>query len=287
MALKPAFSTMACPEWTLEQVVTAAAEHEFAGVEFRTFGHGASHLACDPALTDAEKVQAVCRRAGVGMAGLATGATLEAPVFPPVIGDLRIFNPHRVVQEAKHYIELCHDIGAPSVRVFGFRIPGRERRSAVTRRVAERLGRLCDHARNRDVYVHIENGGSFPHASDLADLLDRVNSPLLRATYDIATGAQVGDDPAESVRLLGARIGMLRVRDHRRGTPVPLGEGEAPNREAVEAAAALGLDAWVTYTWPRLWKHELPGASDVLPGVSRMLYEWAASTPATANDAAA
>ncbi|MCA9312117.1 MAG: sugar phosphate isomerase/epimerase [Phycisphaerales bacterium] len=277
---------MACPEWTLEHVATAAAEHAFVGVGLRTFGHGASQMACDPALTDAGKVGTIFRRAGVTIAGLATGARLDAPVFPPVIGDLRIFNPHKALEESKHYVDLCRDLGAHSVRVFGFRFGPRERRPVATRRIADRLSRLCDHARNKDVFIHIENGGSFPHASDLADLVERVDSPLLRASYDVAVGAAVGDDPAEAVKLLGDRMAVLRLSDLRGDEPAPLGRGEVPCRAAVEAAARLDLDAWLVYTWPRLWMPELPGPADMLGGVSRLLYQWAALHGAAGDSAA-
>jgi len=37
--MRTAFSTVACPEWTLEDVASFAAEAGFGGVDLRSFGH--------------------------------------------------------------------------------------------------------------------------------------------------------------------------------------------------------------------------------------------------------
>ena len=83
---KPAFSTVACPEWTLDRAARAAAEWGYEGLELRTFGHGSTHLACDPALTSAEKVRKVLDDAGVAPFSLASGVRFDEPIRPPVIG---------------------------------------------------------------------------------------------------------------------------------------------------------------------------------------------------------
>ncbi len=45
MAIKLAFSTVACPDWTLSQVVDRASEMGYQGVELRTLGPGGSAAA--------------------------------------------------------------------------------------------------------------------------------------------------------------------------------------------------------------------------------------------------
>ncbi len=42
--MKPAFSTVACPEWTLEDVAEFAGRSGYQGVELRTFGHSSTDL---------------------------------------------------------------------------------------------------------------------------------------------------------------------------------------------------------------------------------------------------
>lgn len=275
--LRPAFSTVACPTWTLERVAAAAEAWGYLGVELRTFGQGATQFACDPALTDGAKVRRVLSEAGVEAAGLATGCRFDAPIFPPVIGQI-FTSREKTVHEANHMIDVARDCGGGSIRVFGFEAPRGERRAATLKRVSQRLWRVCDYARNRGVIVLVENGGSFSRAADLVELIEAVNSPLLGAIYDGVTAQQAGDDVREGAALLGARLRAVRLRDVRDNRPARLGTGEAPCRELVEAVRdtdqTWGLDPWVIYTWDRAWLPELAPAEEVLPEAAQTIARW-------------
>lgn len=271
--LRPAFSTVACPDWTLERVAQAAAEFRFDGVELRTFGQGKSEFACEPGLTDPGKVKRLFADVGVHVAGLATSVRFDAPIFPPVLGNML---PQREasVREGKRSVELSHACGARFVRVFGFEIGQRENRRAAITRISDRLAKVCDHARNRDVTVLLENAASFPAAADVAEILDRVQSPQLGVCYDLASAHAVGETPEAGVRTLGAAIKSVRVRDTEDGKPVPLGQGELPNRELVAALRAARVSAWLIFTWDRAWMPQLSPAEKVLPEAAHRLWDW-------------
>lgn len=271
--LRPAFSTVACPDWTLERVAQAAAEFRFDGVELRTFGHGKSEFACEPGLTDPAKVRRLFADVGVTIAGLATSVRFDAPIFPPVLGNLL---PQREasVHEGKRSVALTSACGSRNVRVFGFEIGQRENRRSVLDRICERLSKVCDHARNRDVTVLLENAASFPGAEDVAEILNRVQSPHLGVCYDLASAHAVGESPEAGVRILGTAIKAVRVRDSEDGRPVPLGQGELPNRELISALRAAGVSAWLIFTWDRAWKPELAPAEKVLPEAAHKLWDW-------------
>jgi sugar phosphate isomerase/epimerase len=274
--LRPAFSTVACPDWTLERVAQAAAEFRFDGVELRTFGQGKSEFACEPGLTDPAKVRRLFADVGVQIAGLATSVRFDAPIFPPVLGNLL---PQReaAVNEGKRSVALASACGSRFVRVFGFEIGQRENRRAAITRISDRLARVCDYAHNRDVTVLLENAASFPGAADVAEILERVQSPHLGVCYDLASAFAVGETPAEGVKILGSAMKAARVRDVEDGRPVPLGHGELPNRDLVAAMRSAGLDAWLIFTWDRAWRPELAPAEKVLPEAAHRLWEWIGS----------
>lgn len=275
--LRPAFSTVACHSWTLERVVAAAAEWGYVGVELRSFGEGGTEFACDPALTDGAKVRRLFREAGVEVAGVASGVRFDAPIRPPVLGHV-LSSREASVREGMRMVEVARDCAASYLRVFGFDI-GREKRDRALRRIGERLGRVCDHARGRGVTVLIENGGSFPLASDLVEIIRRVASPELAACYDAATALAAGDDPVAAIDLLGPLLRAIRLRDTRGDRPVPLGEGGLPARELLRALRksdeTWGTDPWVVWTWDRAWIPGLAPAEEALPGVPERIAEWA------------
>ncbi len=275
--LRPAFSTVACPAWTLDRVARSAEEWGYLGVELRSFGEGGSTFACDPALTAPGKVRDLFRESGVEIAGVASGVRFDAPIFPPVLGWLL---PEREasINEGKHMVQVASDIDARSLRVFAFEGPPGESRSSLLRRVCDRLARVCDFARNRDVSVLIENGGSFPRAADLVEIVRRISLPQLAAAYDPATAHAAGECPCEGAAALGRWLRVLRIRDTRKGRPCRLGEGDVPLRDIVAAARDAdeqwGTDPWAVVTWDRAWLPELSRAEEVLPQALGTLTEW-------------
>ncbi|MFM9958526.1 MAG: sugar phosphate isomerase/epimerase family protein [Phycisphaerales bacterium] len=279
--LRPAFSTVACPDWTLERVAAAAADYGFRGVELRSAGDGgANAFASDPAFSDPAKVRATIDRAGVDLAGIATGVKFDDPVFPPVLGHV-FASRNATVRAGKRMVDLAAKCGAPFVRFFAFQIPGPpvplapgDTRWSALRRICNRLGDVCDHARHRDLRVLIENAGDFASYNDLVKIIETVNNPLLGACYDLRAGIAAGDDPVDAIKALGTRLMTARLRDTRAGRPCPLGQGELPVKSFVQALAAAGSSAWITYEWDRAWLPELAGADSVLPEASRLLYEW-------------
>lgn len=269
-----AFSTVACPDWTLTQVARSASQWGYDGLELRTFGSGSRGFASDPALTGADKVRRVLSDHGISAACLATSIALDEPVRPPVVGRV-IGDFERPVRLVKEAIDLAAAIECPLVRVFGFQLVSGERRASGARRIAERLRLVADAARNTGVRVAVENGGSFCTADQLADLLDAAGDPLLGAAYGNAVAHAAGEDPASGVARLGERLFVAKLRDvdsaHRLCVP---GEGEALCEPFVRALAAH--KGWVVVEWDRAWVPGLAPAEAVLPQAAARVGGWLA-----------
>lgn len=272
---KTAFSTVACPDWTLDQVCRSAAEWGYDGVELRTFGPGSDGFASDPALTSSEKVRRTLSQYGLEAAVLATGVGFAEPIRPALIGRV-ISDTERTVREAKHAIELAASIECPLIRVFGFDFPTSESRRSAVRRVTERLNMAADAARHSGVKIVIENGGSFTTAEDIAEVLAEVKSNLVGAAYSIAVGAVAGDEPDEAVKLLGDRLWVYKLKDRDKDLkPCPIGQGGIPCRAAVGALAQSSFSGWAVVEWDRAWVPGLAEPEHFLPEAIRRVYEWA------------
>lgn len=274
----------------MRDVARHAASWEFDGVELRTFGEGSTQFACDPGLTDSAKVRGIFRNAGVEIAGLATGVKFDGAIFPPVMGNILLSQREAGVPEGRHFVDMAQGMGARYIRTFGFEIPKfppPQTRDATLNRIAARLAKVCDHARYRDCFVMIENGGDFATAEDLAEIIAKVNSPLLMACYDLYAAHSVKDDLEEGIRLLGPRLAMARLRDRNEDGPCRLGEGDLPCRAFVRALADAKFGGWLTYEWEKAWLDDLDAPERVLGDVPRTVYGWAAEGQAALASPAA
>lgn len=270
--MKPAFSTVACPEWTLDQVARHAESWGYLGVELRTFGNGSTSLACDPALTGAAKVRTMFRRAGVSICSLATGVRFDDPITPPLLGQL--LDHEQSVREGKSAVDLAVQLECPFVRVFAFELNGHEKRSSAVARIVDRLAKVADHCRNSGVRLILENGGSFCRSADISEIIDKVNSPMLAAAYSPAVAATANEAPVAGINVLGDRILIAKFKDYKAGQPCALGEGDLHAREAAASLVSAGFTGWGVFEYDRVW---FPAAADVDGVMSRSaktLFEW-------------
>jgi sugar phosphate isomerase/epimerase len=270
---RTAFSTVACPDWTLARVAQAASDYGFDAVELRTFGSGSTQFACDPALTSPEKTRQIFTDAGVAVACLATSIAFDAPIRPPVIG--RVKDTELSIRQAKWAIDLAAALECPLVRIFGFEIRGGEKRSAAIARISQRLFLAADAARNTGVQLVLENGGSFPRAADLLELIRAVNSNLLGAAYSNAVAIDAGEDPLDGIAALGDRLWSVKFRDRDRHRFLcSIGDGAFDCPRTVRALAESGFRGPVVVEWDRAWIPYLAPADDALPRAIRRVYEW-------------
>lgn len=270
--MKPAFSTVACPAWTLDEVAHHAETLGFLGVELRSFGSASGQFACDPALTDSAKVRSMFDRAGVEIACLATSIRYDEPVADPflhILGDR-----DQTTLETKSAINLASQLECPFVRVFAFETFGSEPRTRAVRRIANRLKLAAAAARNTGVRLVLENGGSFSTATDLAEVLDLVESPFLAAGYSVAAAWLGGERPSHGLNVLGDRLANVKLSDWKGTVPCALGRGDLPNAQAVEQLAAAGYTGWITFEHPQAWTAASGAPEGVLAESARTLYSW-------------
>jgi sugar phosphate isomerase/epimerase len=271
--MKPAFSTVACPEWTLAQVAERAQAGGFEAVELRTFGDASAQFACDPALTSGDKVRGIFNDRGVEVLSLATSVRFDAMIHPPVIG-YAVSDTEQSVREGRRAVDLAVAIECPFVRVFGFEFPRREKPARALTRIASRLAKVVDHAEKTGVKVVVENGGGFRSAAELMELLTASQSRLLGVCYNFAVGDAAGDSIDDAIATLGDRLMVARIKDLRDGRPCELGTGEVACEQFVRALAAAGFNGPLVYEWDRAWMPELAPAEQVLGAAAARIWSW-------------
>jgi len=280
MALKFAFSTVACPEWTIEQVAANAKEYGYDAVEIRTLGSGGSHIASDPALTDPEKIRAALDAAGVKALCMSTSQVLH---------DKDETKAHQAVWQIREQLKVADAMGCQFIRVFGNEVLPGENRKAAIQRIGERAGVLAQDAGELGIQILFENAGSFAVAKDWWTMFNNVEHPMLGVCWNVANAAAAGESPALSVPMLNHRIAMAKVKDTVVGEGsgyVQLGEGTVEVQHFIKRLLGIGYDGYVSVEWDRLWRQEMAPipAEEYLPAALEILKGW---TTAVEEDNAA
>ena len=275
-AMKPAFSTVACTSWTFPRLFESLAQWGYLGCELRTQGYGGTQFACEPGLTDPAKIRSGFDRAGVAIASLGSSLRYDQKFGPPVIASV-LHDVDKSVRETKAIVDLAVQLECPLVRVFAFELPDGERRASGLGRVVDRLKKAADHCRNSGVRLMLENGGSFPTATDLAEILDAVDSPMLAACYSPAVARMGGETAADGMNVLGERCVCVKVKDLKGGKPVALGDGELHCRESVEALTRAAFTGWIVHEFDRVWLGNGEEGADidgVMAASAERLFTW-------------
>ncbi|MFT5423749.1 MAG: sugar phosphate isomerase/epimerase [Phycisphaerales bacterium] len=281
--MKVAFSTIACPEWTLPRTIELAARLGYSGLELRTFGTGATELPGDPMLTAPGKVRRLCADAGIEPLSLASSISYDEPIFPPVVGRLR-GDLEKSVAQTKSHVEFATKAGIGFVRVFGFETQPNEPMNHALRRILERLDLAVRTARHTGVRLVMESGGSFTKAEHLLRLVESASSADLVAAYSVANAWGSGENPVEGIATLGNELAVVKLSDLRNGTPKPLGEGDVPVAQTVRALAARGFDGTLVYELPRLWMHrEIEPEAMIQTAIERIYIWWGEGQPSKAE----
>ena len=275
--MKVAFSTVACPEWTLQRVAREGEAAGFNGVELRTFGSAGAQFACEPFLTDPAKIRTMMADAGLEIVCLATGLKFDDPISPPLVGHI-LFDQEKSFRACKHAIDLAAQLECPFVRVFGFERQGNECRKSALARINDRLGKCLDACDRTGVRLLIENGGSFSKASDLIEILDMADNNLLVASYSVAVAAQAGDNVEAGVRLLDDRLGALKIKDFSGTSPATLGTGTVPNSAAICAARCINFKGPIVFEFDRAWNASLGDPVAALQNAAPIMHQWAYGT---------
>lgn len=263
-----AFSTVACPQWGLERVIEAAGEYGYQGVELRTFGSGSSHLACDPALSDPEKVRHLFEKSSIQISCLATSAALHYRGKTEA---------RQALASAKSFVDMAQALNCPRIRTFGYMIYPGEQPPAAIRRLAERYVELAEYAEESGVEVVIENAGSFARSRELWNLTNYTEHPLVGVCWNVAYAATVGERPGLSVTTLNSRIRYAKLKDTVVGEGTgycALGEGTVEVERFVEMLRGIGFTGWLCFEWDKLWLPGLAEPEEALPKARETLSEW-------------
>ena len=254
--MKLSFSTLGCPGWTVEEMLAAAADLGYAGIEFRAIG----------AAGDNEKTIRKLTEKGACIACLSTDVLLHEA-------------DESNMEMAKDYILLAGEQNIPYLRVLGDRAPAPSKGAVDLALVQDRLCALAPLAAAGGVTLLVESNGVLADSARLKALIEAVDSRAVQVLWDLHHPARYFDEtPEQTFAQIGQYIKHVHLKDAKMEDGVltykMLGYGDLPVKEAVALLKGIGYDGFYSLEWTKRWNMELEDAGIVFAQFSRAMQKF-------------
>jgi len=269
--MKLAFTTLACPGWTLDQALEAAGRYGYEGIELRLLDGEVIGPDLDAAAR--RRVRDACRAAGLPIVCVDTSVRIAQP------------DPQEraaQVHAGLAMLELAAEWQSPIIRVFGSP-PAGTPAEEVTSAAAECLAPLAERGAELGVAVALETHDAFAAGASVGRVLEQVPGPGAGALWDTLHPFRVGEALAETFDQIGERLLHVHIKDGARPADdgpewrlTLLGQGDVPMREILAALRAHGYDGWLAVEWEKKWHPELDEPEVALPQHADVLREYLA-----------
>jgi len=247
--MKLSFTTLGCPDWTLEQVAENARKMGYDGVELR--GVAGNHIAPDETGESRAAIRKLFDDNGIEIACI-----MGYSRFTTDDQDKR----NEDIEVAKKFLSVARDVGCPVLRIFGgvFTEAGRDE---SLRRVIEGIRRLTGPAEDNGVKLAIETHDDWCKGANLRAVLDGVASPALGICWDACNSFFV-EPLEETYDAIKDDIVHVHFKDGVRGddghvkSALP-GDGEVDMKKILQLLHSGGYDGYLSFEWEKKWQPEL------------------------------
>lgn len=245
--MKLCFSTLGCPDWSFAEILSAAQDLGYDGVEIRGIGKEIDVMRIrefgPPNIENTIK-----RLVGLG---------IEIPVFCSACCLNTVEKDGPVWLDAKAYVDAARRMGVKFVRVLGdfSAAPEREADDAL---VGGMLKKIARYAQQNSVDILVESNGSYSDSRRLKKLIEDTGAGNVGVVWDIHHPYRyAGESPEQTVSILGKLIAHVHVKDSRaedgRIRYTLPGDGDIPVKACVRALEKIGYEGHLSFEWPKRW----------------------------------
>lgn len=248
------FSTLGCPDWSLEQITDFAAKHGFKGIEVRGILREMDLPKCKEFSRENISVSmGMLEDKGLKFVNLGSGATLHFAE-----GNERRKN----IDDGKRFIDLANKLNCPFIRVFPNNFQKDQEKSQTMDLIAKGLLELGEYAKDSKVTVLMETHGDLLYTDDLVQLMKAAEHKNVGLVWDMTNmWVKTKESPAMAYSKLKKYIHHTHIKNARlEGDKIiytRLAQGDVPIFEVINALNKGGYKGYYSFEWEKLWHPEL------------------------------
>ena len=177
------------------------------------------------------------------------------------------------IESVKEGIRVAAEIEAPVSRIFGGHVPDRNDQEALAKgfeRILDGLGQVVQEAERLGIILALENHGGLPCSGrEQADVIEKINSPNLKATIDVGNYMACGEEGHEGTLIASKHVAYVHFKDFTWGpdkqsiNACTVGAGDVDHARCLKIIRDVGFDGYVAL--------EYEGPDDERKGVAESI----------------
>lgn len=259
--LKLAYSSLACPSWTIEEAVTAAVRYGYDAIEWRLANGETIEPETAPEVW--RLLRAVPAAHGIEISCLDTSCRVTQG-SPEARAE--------VIEAGRRMTDRAAELGASFVRVFGGALPANTTRAEMLAPTAEVLHALGTYSAPLGVTVLLETHDSWTNSEDVLALIQATALPSVKVLWDAHHTYRAGEPPAQTMAVLAEHVAYVHLKDSQPASATPggwhyclLNEGTVPLREICSVLKGSGYTGYLALEWEKKWHPEIAEPEIALP----------------------
>jgi sugar phosphate isomerase/epimerase len=269
--VKLSFTTLGCPEWSLQTIVRNAADMGFEGIEIRGILNDLDVTKIPEFTEKLDSTRKLLTDHNLKIVSLSTSARLA-------VVELKSRDQH--FEEIHRNISLARQLDAGFIRVFGGEIPEGYTVNSIMPFLVRNLKEIGDEAEENGVTIALETHDSWTDTKILAEVMEEVNHPNIRILWDLHHPYRFNDESIEftykNLRpyVKGVHIKDSRLKSNGEYEYTLLGEGDVPIKEMLKMLHLGGYDGYYTLEWEKRWHPTIPEPEEAFPQYVEKMREW-------------
>jgi len=254
------FSTLACPAWTLRQIMENAAADGYQGVDFRGIGDEIDITKLPAFNAEIDATLSFFREFNLAMPCLNTSVTLVSP------------SPQRwqeMLDECHRYALLAEKTGTTMLRVFGGAVPTELSRGEAVTLARRHLRQLINMCRSSGCRPVLETHDAWIRVADVMELLREYSPDEVGVLWDTEHTYRAGEAPVETVSGLKRFIQHTHFKDSLhidgKNSPRLMGEGDLPIAACLDALQSMDYAGYCSLATEKRWHSAAPEAEVSVP----------------------
>lgn len=266
--MKTSFSTLACPDFSWQDIYSMAKDFSFDGIEIRGLGDNIYSAKVAPFVDDElpntiKKLEEL----NIEISCLSSGEPVNNPE-----------TKEKAIAEITDYAELASKLNTPFIRVLGDKYPA-PTGEVDDEVVIDTMKELIPVAEKNNVTLLLETNGVYSDTKRLKKVLDAIGSEYVQALWDVHHPyRQMGESPKTTVENLGDYIKYIHVKDSvmedGKVSYQLMGHGDLPFKEIFEELQAIDYDGYISLEWVYRWARDLLDGGIVVPHFAKFMQKY-------------